>query len=232
MADPPADAPRHAARLTERRDGHPLVPIALEVDADVRTTHTTPGQYLSIVVAGENGYFVIASEIGALAWRLLVKGGGTVADALLAEPLGATFSITAALGAGFPCDEARGRPLVVAAAGTGIASVPPVATRRVAEGDAARTTVLLGLQRAADLPCAEDVAAWRAAGMAVLLCVSREEHHDTGSFRGYVQDVARAQVRPADRTMIFAVGPAAMVDGTREIAAQLGAAPGDVRTNY
>jgi sulfhydrogenase subunit gamma (sulfur reductase) len=226
------DAPLHAARLTSRIAGRPLVPVALELPDAVRASHVVPGQYVSIVAGGESGYFVLASAVGASEWRLLVKGGGTTADTLLAEPLGSTFAVTGALGAGFPMDEARGRSLVVAAAGTGIAAALPIAARRIADGDAGRTHVLLGLQLAAHLPCPEEVHAWRAAGIDVLLCVSREDGDGAGVVRGYVPDVARARVSPSPGCMVFVVGPSAMVEGTRAIAPMLGAATADVRTNY
>jgi len=226
------DAPLHAARLISRDAGRPLVPVVLDVPADVRASHTTPGQYVQIAAGGENGYFVVASSVGAAAWCLLVKGGGSTADALLSEPLGATFPVTGALGAGFPMDEARGRPLVIAAAGTGIAAAPPIAARRIADGDAPRTHMLLGLQLAAHLPFPGDLVAWRAAGMDVTLCVSREDGDGVGVVRGYVQDVARARLTQTHGRMIFAVGPSAMVDATRTIAGQLGASEADVRTNY
>jgi NAD(P)H-flavin reductase len=225
-------APLHAARLISRDAGRPLVPVALDVPAPVRASHTTPGQYVQIAAGGENGYFVLASPVGADTWSLLVKGGGSTADALLCEPLGASFPVTGALGAGFPMDEARGRPLVVAAAGTGIAAAPPIAARRIADGDAARTHVLLGLQIAAHLPCPDDVVAWRAAGMDVILCVSREDGDGVGVVRGYVQDVARARLTQTHGRMLFVVGPSAMVDATRAIAGNLGVSVEDVRTNY
>ncbi len=212
------------------------MPLTLGVPAAVRASHTMPGQYVSIVVAGENGFFVLASPVGAEAWGLLVKGGGTVADALLAEPVGAEFSVSGAQGDGFPCREARGRRLVVAAAGTGIAAVPSLAALRIAEGDARRTTVLLGLRVASDLPCASEVAQWRSAGARVLLCVSRDEVGGADApadiARGYVQDVARLRVAHEAGTMAFAVGPPAMIEAIRALGPRLGAAPGDVRTNY
>ncbi len=232
MAGPPSDGPRYVARLTSRTAGRPLVPVTLALGADVLRSHVMPGQYVSIVVAGENGYFVIASPVGARDWCILVKGGGTVADALLAESLGAEFSVSAALGRGFPCEEARGRPLVVVAAGTGIAAAIPIAARRIADGDAARTHLFLGLRNAVDLPCPEELDVWRGAGVVVLLCLSREDGDGVNSVPGYVQDVARERVAKAEGTMIFAVGPSAMVDAARALAPRLGASEADLRTNY
>ncbi len=232
MSGSAAEAPLHAARLISRDAGRPLVPIILELPDAVRASHTVPGQYVSLAAGGESGYFVVASPVGAPQWRLLIKAGGTTADALLAEPLGATFAVTDALGKGFPMDEARGRRLVVAVAGTGIAAAPPIAARRIADGDARRTHLLLGLQLAAHMPCPDDVDAWRAAGMDVLLCVSREDAESAGIVRGYVPDVARERLARADGTMVFVVGPSAMVDATRTVAPLLGGAAADVRTNY
>jgi NAD(P)H-flavin reductase len=227
--------PRHPARLADRRGGHSLTRVTLDVPPELRATHEVPGQYVSIVAKNENGYFVLASPVGANAWHLLVREGGTVADTILASPIGTTFPTTAAMGAGFPCDEAKGRRLVVCVAGTGIAAAPPLAARRIADGDAARTHVYLGVPRVSDLPCAEDVAGWRAAGVLATVCVSREDARGPYTERGYVQDVARAHllVEPeVASALLFAVGPSPMVDGARTVARSLGIAERDFRTNY
>ncbi len=232
MAAPPSQIPRHLAHISDRREGHPLVVVTLSLPRSVLQTHSVPGQYVSIAAGGEEGYFVLASPIGADAWKLLVKAGGTAADTLLAAPLGTTVSTSAALGDGFPCDDARGRPLFVTLAGTGIAAAPPIAARRIAEGDAARTHMFLGLRHAADSPCTEDVTAWRAAGLRVTLCVSREEPSQPGTERGYVQDVARVHLARESAALLFAVGPEPMLQALRALAKSLGIKESDVRTNY
>jgi len=227
---------RHEARLAARRAGSPLVVVTLELPAPVIASHQVPGQYVSIAAEGDDGFFVLASPVGAPAWQLLVRGGGTVADALLAKPIGTILATSGALGTGFPCADARRRRLAICAAGTGIAAAPPLAERRIQDGDAHRTHIYLGLRSAAELPCPEDVVRWRAAGVMVTICVSREEARAPFTERGYVQDIARAHfaIEPGASAsmLLFAVGPAPMVEGARALAKSLGIAEIDFRTNY
>jgi NAD(P)H-flavin reductase len=222
----------HAARLAARREGGPLVPVVLDLPRDVLATHRVPGQYVSIAAGGEDGFFVLASLVGAPQWELLVRASGTVSEALLGAPIGATFPTTAALGDGFPMAAARGRALVLLAAGTGIAAATPILAVRVAEGDAAQTEVFLGLRLARDLPCPREVAAWREAGATVTVCVSREEARGPGEAHGHVQDVAAARLAPGSGALVFAVGPEPMIEGARALAKSLGMPETDFRTNY
>jgi NAD(P)H-flavin reductase len=227
---------RQVARLLARREGGTLVPVALAVPEEVLATHSTPGQYVSIAAGGEEGFFVLASPVGAAAWELLVRASGAVSEALLAAPIGATFGTSAALGEGFPMADARARALILLAAGTGIAAVTPILAQRMVEGDAPRTDVFLGLRVAADLPCAREVAAWRSAGARVTVCVSREEPSQVGVMRGYVQDVAGAYFTPRAGSvsggLMFAIGPDPMIAGARVLAKALGVPEADFRTNY
>jgi NAD(P)H-flavin reductase len=232
LSGQPAKIARREVTLSARKSGQALVPVTVAVPEDVRISHTEPGQYVSIDAGGEDGYFVLASPVGAPAWTFLVKGGGATADALRDVPMGSKVMVSRALGEGFPCVEARGRPLLIALAGTGIAAAPALAARRIADGDGARTWMLLGVQHAADLPWHEELAAWRRASVRALLCVSREDGDGETSVHGYVQAIATSHVPRAEGTMVFTVGPEAMVQAIRALGPSLGANAADVRTNY
>ncbi len=242
MASDSSLLPMHEARLASRRDAAgSLVLLALELAPDVRATHTVPGQYVSVRAGGDTGYFVLASAVGAQTWEVLLRAGGDVADALLVARVGESVPITAALGAGFPCAEARGHSLVIAAAGTGIAAAKPLLEWRTRDGDAARTDVFLGMRLASELPIREEIAVWRAAGARVTVCLSREEPdpapdpHGPVYARGYVQDFARstlARVARRGRSMVFAVGPGPMIEAVRALSRELGVEESDFRTNY
>jgi NAD(P)H-flavin reductase len=222
----------HAARISARREGGPLVPVVLELPPDVIRTFRAPGQYVAISAGGEEGFFVLANPVGAPLWELLVRASGTVSEALLAAPIGSTVPVTAALGEGFPMATARRRGLVLLAAGTGIAAATPILAVRAADGDASRTEVFLGLRRAEDLPCPREVAAWREAGATVTVCVSREAPNGPGVARGHVQDVAAAHLERGSGALVFAVGPEPMIEGARALARSLGLPETDFRTNY
>jgi NAD(P)H-flavin reductase len=226
------EVPRYPARLSARGDGGPFVTVTLDLPPDVIATHRVPGQYVSISAGGEDGFFVLATPVGAPAWELLVRASGTVSEALLAAPIGATFATSAALGEGFPMGAARGRRLVLLAAGTGIAAIASILAQRIAEGDATRTAVFLGLRHAADLPSPRAVDAWRSGGARLTVCVSREEPAMPGVERGYVQDVARAHLQAQPGGLMFAVGPDPMIQGARALATRLGMPEADFRTNY
>jgi sulfhydrogenase subunit gamma (sulfur reductase) len=232
----------HLARLIAREDaGGGLVTLTIAPSDPVRATYERPGQYVSArageleVVGAPAGYFVLAGDVGAPAWQLILRPGGTSADPLLALRAGAHLVTTEALGGGFPCDEARGRPLLVAATGSGIAAVRPVVARRLGDGDAESTDVLLGVRVRADIPLAGEMDRWRRAGVAVIVCLSREDvpAGGDGFASGYVQDVARRRARPAaSGAMIFAAGVKGMVEGIRRLASEIGVSETDVRTNY
>lgn len=229
------DLPERAALVDRVSVGGGLSRVTLRGRPELLATHTAAGQYTEIQTDGSNGYFVIASDVGTGAWELVLRGGGGAADALLGAPIGEEFAISPALGAGFPLDAARGRPLVLAVNGTGIAAARPVVTRRIAESEAARTIVYLGVRTAREVPLADELDAWRAEGVRVTLCLSQAgELAELHAAPGYVQDVVRAQGR-ADGVaggMIFAVGTESMIAALRDVAPSVGVAPGDVRTNY
>src|SRR5262245_42881125 len=125
------------AILAARRDaGAELLLVGLDVDAELAHAYTAPGQYVQINTERGNGYFVLAGDLGAPRWELLVRNAGGAADALTSLVLGSAVDVSAPLGKGFPLESARGRPLIVAVVGTAMAVARPVMRRRIAEGDA------------------------------------------------------------------------------------------------
>jgi len=213
-----------------------MTQITLEPAAGIAPSYTSPGQYVEVRARGETGYFVLAGVPGELPWELVMRAGGGVSDVLLPAPVGLDVEVTAAIGDGFPMDEARGRLLVVALSGTGVAAGRPIVRHRIADGDASRTQVWLGVRTYAELPLAADIEAWRVAGVPVVVCVSQPGDAAAGGLfsRGYVQDVMAARI-PAGSladARVFAVGVASMVDALRGLAPRLGLAPERVHTNH
>ena len=226
------------ARLVARASvGGGVALLTFDVSPRVRASFTHPGQYAEVIVGSDNGFFVIASDVDAAKWELLMRGGGGAADALLAMPLGTDVTMSSALGEGFPCERAEGRSLVVAVTGTGIAAARPIVALRLARAHAqpmAPTEVYVGVRYAEDVPLADELSTWRAHGVRVTVCLSRADptarELETGHYaRGYVQDVLRARLARGAPWLVFAVGAAGMVDGVRDVARELGA---EVRTNY
>jgi NAD(P)H-flavin reductase len=210
--------------------------MIIAVDAALASTYTSPGQYIEVRVDDKTGFFVLANESGALRWELILRAGGGASDVLLTLHPGAPFDVTEAIGTGFPMDEARGRPLVVALVGTGVAAGHPVVARRIVEGDASRTRVLIGIRTGAELPMRRELEAWLLSGVDVLVCMSKGGGSIEGIpfAHGYIQDALRTSggTRLPKDCRVFAVGTSTMVEALKGLALESGIAAERVHTNH
>jgi NAD(P)H-flavin reductase len=227
----------YPARLLGREDaGGGLVRMTLEAGFEVLRTHASPGQYVEARADDETGYFVLSNEPGSAVLELVMRAGGGVSDVLLAADVGKSLQVTTALGEGFQMNDARGRPLVLALGGSGIAAGPSLVRRRINDGDVQRTRVLVGVRTREEFGMRPDVEAWNRAGVNVLVCLSRDDQTIEGipCAKGYVQDVLRSRAEALDLRggFIFAVGADSLVDDLRRIAPELGLEPQRVRTNH
>lgn len=203
-----------SATVTERKPaGGGLTRIALVPPAPLAASHEIPGQYVEVRTDGQTGYFVLSNDPGASRWELVMRAGGGASDVLLVMPVPRAVEVTSAIGAGFPMVHARGRELLLALGGTGIAAGPPVVRRRIRDGDARRTRVWVGARGEA-LPLAEEIEAWRVAGVEVIVA------------NGFLDEAMRAPIAAAPEAPVFAVGADAMIAALRTLA------PGRVHTNH
>jgi NAD(P)H-flavin reductase len=204
----------HSATVTDRKPaGGGLTRIVLVISADAATSHVVPGQYVEVRAEGQTGYFVLSSDPGASPWELVMRAGGGASDVLLVMALPGAVEVSSAIGSGFPVRDARGRELLVALGGTGIAAGPPVVRRRILDGDARLTRVWVGARHDA-LPLAEEIEAWRAAGVQVTIA------------NGFLDDAMRGPIAAAPEAPIFAVGADSMIAALHTMA------PGRVHTNH
>ena len=235
------------AILSEREPaGGPLTRIRLQVEEATAATHKLHGQYIELryeggwrgdedatIPAAMKGIFVLASAPGEKTWDLLVKAGGAMADRLATSiPLGTKLPTSDAIGKGFPYDAAKGKPLVLAATGSGIAAVLSAVGARIADGEAASTFVLYGVREKKDVSLSAELAAMRAKGVHVAVCLSREHLHEEGFFKGYVQHVAAERGWKLEGGRVFAAGNKAMIEGIREAMPSLGLTREDVLLNF
>jgi len=211
------------AAITSRRDvGGGLSLVTLEPNEDAARHYLAAGQYLEVQAPPhEHGYFALASEVGARPWELLVRNTGGVSELLVSSDLGAFVETSGPLGAGFPFERLRGRPLVVAVVASAIGVARALLAERLADADRAPTEVLIGVRAAVDVPLADEVDGWSAHGIGVELCLSRDEldHHRAVLPRarraaGWVQTVLAHRVEegriPAG-AVVCAAGPAGML---------------------
>jgi NAD(P)H-flavin reductase len=233
----------HPARLLARADaGGGMTRVTVDPGEAVAATYGAPGQYVEVRTRGETGYFVLAGPPGAAPWELVMRPGGGASDVLLGDAPDADVEITAAIGEGFPVGELRGHPVVLALGGTGIAAGPPLVARRIADGDATRTRVFVGVRAADELPLLAELVAWRDAGVEVLVCAWQGDADAAAAswapagggtvFRGYVQEAVAALVAPGSVRAVLAVGVGPMIEALRGHAPTLGIAPEHVLTNH
>ncbi len=214
------------AVLTERRVSGPgLSLVTLTPAPEHARAYRAPGQYIE-VRAEATGYFVLAGEIGAPSWELLVRANGGASDALAGSPEGTVFDVVGPLGDGFPLERARGRHLVVAVAGSALAVTPPIQRDRIARREGRATSVYIGARTAQEVALTTEVAGWVHAGTRVILCLSRPEVDDPRVLAdvrrasGYVQTVLARDVSHGvigEEGLVFAAGPAGMLDELRDL---------------
>jgi NAD(P)H-flavin reductase len=210
--------------------------MSVAAEPNVVATYNSPGQYIEVRVDEQTGFFVLANEPGNRDWELILRAGGGASDVLLTLALDAPLEVTAAIGAGFPMLEVPRQPLVVALGGTGVAAGRPIVARRIRERDATRTTVLVGIRTAAELPMRRELEGWLLSGVDVLVCLSKRDDSVDGIpfANGYIQDVLRmsSATRLRSDCHIFAVGTAAMIEALRSLAVESGIPRERVHTNH
>src|SRR5580692_7164817 len=235
----PHDTRFNPARLISvQRVGGGLSQLRIDPGPSVAATYDSPGQYVEVLAEGETGYFVLANEPGDAGWDLVMKSGGGASDVLLRMGAGGALEVTGAIGTGFPMGDVAGRPLVVVLGGAGMAAGRPIVRRRIREGDAARTRVLVALRKREESALEADLKAWADAGTAVTVCLSQGTAADEGGLfvQGRVPDVLRAFAASHPgaiaSAVVFSVGTASMAETLREVAPSLGIRPEDVLVNH
>lgn len=223
-------APRssYVAHVAGRRDvGGGMTLFALDVPGVLRDSFVRPGQYAHLTLIGEGGYFVLGSRERRSPWEIVLRRGGGFADLLLAAPVGLDVAASKALGDGFPVDAARGHDAIVLVTAGAIAAARTVVGRRIEDGDAGRTRLVMGARSLDTVPFEDELGAIRAAGVMVRIVLSRGDAPTHA--RGYVQHVLEREWTPG--AWVFVAGADAMVRDVRATAYALGAPPGRVVSN-
>jgi NAD(P)H-flavin reductase len=194
--------------------------FALEVPGALRQSHVRPGQYAYLTLIGEAGYFVLGNRELKSPWEIVLRRGGAVADLLLAAPIGLEVAASKALGAGYPVEAAHRHDVIVLVTAGAIAAARAVVGRRVSDGDAAKTTLLLGARTLDHVPFEDEIATMRAAGVKVRIALSAAPE-DSPHARGYVQHVLEHEW--THDPWLFVAGSQAMVKDVKSTAHRLGA---------
>ena len=199
--------------------------------------HTRPGQLVKLHAPGHKaGYFALGNAPrGDGAGELLLKRGTPLSDAVIdaAQPR-AIVEATAPFGDGFPVEQARGRDVLLFAAGSGITPVRAllqwILDRRADHGHVA---LYYGQRSDRDFAYVGEHEAWRRAGVHLVLCASQPSPSWHGA-RGYVQMVAR-ELRlheiSTENAVAFLCGMKSMVDGVRAELGHFGLAAERIHLN-
>jgi NAD(P)H-flavin reductase len=183
--------------------------------------HTLPGQLVKLHAPGHKaGYFALGNAPrGDGSGELLLKRGTPLSDAVIdaAQPH-AIVDATAPFGEGFPIGEARGRDVLLFAAGSGITPVRALLQWLLdRRGDHGRIALYYGQRSDRDFAYVREHADWQRAGVHLVLCASQPSPTWTGA-RGYVQTVAR-ELRlheiSTTNAVAFLCGMKSMIDGAR-----------------
>ena len=183
--------------------------------------HTRPGQIVRLHAPGHKaGYFALGNAPRADGTgELLLKRGTPLSDAVIAAAQAhAIVDATAPFGEGFPVEKARGRDVLLFAAGSGITPIRALLQWLLERRDAhARIALYYGQRSDRDFAYLGEHEAWQRAGVHLVLCASRASSGWTGA-RGYVQTVARElklHEIATDNAVAFLCGMKSMIDGAR-----------------
>lgn len=229
MTTGPLADPFHLVTVREAWDETPTL-RALRLDlGPLARHHTRPGQLLKLQPDGAaESYFALANapraDGGA---ELLLKRGTRSADAIIAaaEP-GASLLATAPFGAGFPVEAAGGHDVLLFAAGSGITPVRALLQTLLARPHG-RIALYYGQRSERDFAYTAEYAAWRAAGVHLVLCASQPSPSWRGA-RGYVQTVAQELALHSIGTqnaVAFLCGMESMIEGVRTLLRRFGLPP-------
>ncbi|HZZ85052.1 MAG TPA: oxidoreductase [Anaeromyxobacteraceae bacterium] len=226
-----------AAVLAAHDETPALRAIALQLPPALAAAHRRPGQVVKLRTPAGESFFALSSAPRADGQvELLVKRGGRVADRAiaLAEPA-AVLEVSPPLGKGFPVEEARGKDVLLFAAGSGIAPIRALVQHLLAHrAEAKRVTLFYGQRHGSEFAYLPEHLDWERGGVRVVLCPSREDDAWRG-LRGRVQEVAHALgfggSEPGE-SVAFVSGMTAMVDDVRATLARAGVPPERVHLNF
>jgi NAD(P)H-flavin reductase len=211
--------------------------IRLSMPFAFARAHERPGQVVKVATPEGEGFFALASA-PAVEPRadLLVKRGHAVADAVVAAARpGAALPVTAPFGKGFPWEAARGKDVLLFAAGSGIAPIRALVQHLVAfRGDFQRVTLFYGQRHDSEFAYVKEHLDWERHGVRVVLCPSNEDEAWPG-VRGRVQEVARALAlggAAPGNSVAFVCGMTAMVADVKATLAHAGVPAQRVHLNF
>ncbi|WP_310719040.1 FAD/NAD(P)-binding protein [Streptomyces lydicus] len=188
-----------------------------------------PGQFAMVYAFGVGDIPLSLSDLDGTRLTHTVRAVGAVSGALHRLRPGATVGVRGPLGTGWDLPTAEGRDLVIVAGGLGLAPLRPLVRAALATPRRyGRLNVLIGARTPADLVCARDLDAWRAAGARIQVTVDRPDDTWQGDVGVVTALLDRAGFDPAGAAA-FVCGPEVMIRATARDLAHRGLAPERIR---
>lgn len=187
-----------------------------------------PGQFTMMYAFGIGEVPISVSRTGPVLDQT-VRAVGTVTRAVCGTRPGQVIGLRGPFGTGWGLDAARGRDLVLAAGGIGLAPLRPVILRALSDrDDFGRIAILIGARTPDDLLFTAELDEWRERGAQVEVTVDRPAPGWTGHVGLITALVGAANVDPA-RAAAFVCGPEVMMRVTAEALTGLGMPPAGIR---
>jgi NAD(P)H-flavin reductase len=165
----------HLAAILETKDvGGGLVSITLRVSPEVSVSYSHVGQYAQVTVGAASAYFFLAGLPNASTWTFVVKPQGEVAEHMARAAVGTAVKVSAALGEGYDWSLVQSQNLALMLVGSGFGAAFSIARKRLADGDAVRTHLYVGVANPEDPPAPSFLLDLLAAGVKVSLCTLAE----------------------------------------------------------
>lgn len=233
-----ADEGLFPSTITRAWDETPTLRVfELDVsDTALADGYSTPGQYVTMSIAGLPGaFFAMAAgpdTQGNLLFLLRLRG--PLGERLRRVGVGDQVGISAVDGPGFPVHKALGRDCLFFATGSGIAPIRALIEYVLARReDFGALTLYYGERSAEDVSFRGDLKAWEDAGVRVKLALSRASADEAdGAFHGYVQESLSASPPPNPDSAVFLCGVDGMVKGVKQVLTSQGLDPSQIYMNY
>lgn len=218
--------PRQARVLASRQDTKDIWTLDLELEGGAPLPFA-PGQFHMLWAFGVGEAPISISGDPARPARIVhtIRAVGAVTRALVAAGPGDVLGLRGPFGVGWPIEQAQGHDVLVVAGGLGLAPVRPVIYHLLANrARYGRAALVVGARTPEDLLYRDELAAWAAQGVQVLITVDAAGPSWRGDVGVVTGLLPRAELDPA-RTVAVVCGPEIMMKFTAQALAARGVAP-------
>jgi NAD(P)H-flavin reductase len=213
ITPPPADAmiPERAVIESIRREAAGVITLQLRIGE--RDFRFLPGQFnmLWLPAFGESAISISSDPQELRTIGHTIRFAGSVTRAIGRLKAGDVLGVRGPFGSGWPLDRAKGRDLMIAAGGIGLAPLRPVICEIMhRRDDFGRVLLLYGGRSPADLLFGDEFDSWKRGGIELHVTVDRGD----GAWKGHVGVVPLLFYHiklDAKETVVFTCGPEVMM---------------------